>query len=113
MRNVVSEAANQKSIRVFSLHSKWPHEETIRNCMKYILWLMHCATSREVTSSRPYDLNDFFFSIYLVLLASLGPEVYSASNRNEYQNQKIMFLRSKARPVRRAKSLTGICEPIG
>jgi hypothetical protein len=28
-----------------------------------------------------------FFSIYLILLAALGPGVYSASNRNEYQKQ--------------------------
>jgi hypothetical protein len=28
------------------------------------------------------------FSIYLILLATLGPGVYSASNRNEYQKQK-------------------------
>jgi hypothetical protein len=29
-----------------------------------------------------------FFSIYLILLATLSPGVYSASNRNEYQKQK-------------------------
>jgi hypothetical protein len=28
------------------------------------------------------------FSIYLILLAALGPGVYSASKRNEYQKQK-------------------------
>jgi hypothetical protein len=28
------------------------------------------------------------FSIYLILLASVGPGVLSASNRNEYQKQK-------------------------
>jgi hypothetical protein len=28
------------------------------------------------------------FSIYLSLPAALGPGVYSASNRNEYQEQK-------------------------
>jgi hypothetical protein len=28
------------------------------------------------------------FSIYLILPAALGPGVYSASNRNEYQTQK-------------------------
>jgi hypothetical protein len=28
------------------------------------------------------------FSIYVILPAILGPEVYSASNRNEYQKQK-------------------------
>jgi hypothetical protein len=31
---------------------------------------------------------NFFFSIYLILPAALGPEVKSASNRNEYQKQK-------------------------
>jgi hypothetical protein len=30
----------------------------------------------------------FFFSIYLILPAVLGPGVYSASNSNEYQKQK-------------------------
>jgi hypothetical protein len=29
-----------------------------------------------------------FLSIYLILLAALGPGVYSASNRNEYQKHK-------------------------
>jgi hypothetical protein len=29
-----------------------------------------------------------FISIYLILLAALGPGLYSASNRNEYQEQK-------------------------
>jgi hypothetical protein len=29
-----------------------------------------------------------FFSIYLIFLATLGPGVYSASNRNEYQMRK-------------------------
>jgi hypothetical protein len=29
-----------------------------------------------------------FFSFYLILLAALGPGVYSASDRNEYQKQK-------------------------
>jgi hypothetical protein len=31
---------------------------------------------------------DWFLSIYLILLAALGPGVYSASNRNEYQKHK-------------------------
>jgi hypothetical protein len=47
------------------------------------------------------------FSIYLILPAALGPWVYSASNRNEYGNLKrIMFLGSRARPVRRADRLS-------
>jgi hypothetical protein len=29
-----------------------------------------------------------FFSIHLILLAAIGPGVYYASNRNEYQKQK-------------------------
>jgi hypothetical protein len=28
------------------------------------------------------------FSIYLILLAALGPGIYLASNRNDYQKQK-------------------------
>jgi hypothetical protein len=43
------------------------------------------ATSRKVKGSRPDKVN---FSIYLILPAALGPGVYSASNRNEYQKQK-------------------------
>jgi hypothetical protein len=39
----------------------------------------------KVAGSRPDELN---FSIYLILPAALGPEVYFASNRNEYQKQK-------------------------
>jgi hypothetical protein len=33
------------------------------------------------------EVNEFF-SIYLILLATLGPGVHSAFNRNEYQKQK-------------------------
>jgi hypothetical protein len=29
-----------------------------------------------------------YVSIYLILPAALGPEFYSASNKNEYQKQK-------------------------
>jgi hypothetical protein len=32
-------------------------------------------------------MNEFFY-IYLILPAALGPGVYSASNRNEYEKQK-------------------------
>jgi hypothetical protein len=34
------------------------------------------------------SMKRFFFLIFLVLPAALGPWVYSASNRNEYQKQK-------------------------
>jgi hypothetical protein len=58
----------------------------------------------------PDEVNEFF-SIYPILLAALGPGVYSTSNRNEYQKQKIMFLGSRARPVHSADNLTAVCEP--
>jgi hypothetical protein len=52
-----------------------------------------------------------FFFIYLILPAALGPGIYIACNRNEYQeHNKIMFLVNKVRPVRRAENL--IHEPI-
>jgi hypothetical protein len=50
--------------------------------------------------------------MYLILPAALGPGVYTASNRNEYQKHKKMFLDSKVLRVRRADNLTTICEPI-
>jgi hypothetical protein len=33
-------------------------------------------------------ISELIFSIYLILQAALGPGVYSACNRNEYQKQK-------------------------
>jgi hypothetical protein len=51
-------------------------------------------------------------SIYLILPAALGTGVYLASNRNELQKQKKMFLGTRARPVRMADDLAVICEPI-
>jgi hypothetical protein len=33
------------------------------------------------------EVNEFF-SIYVIILAALGPGVHSASNRNVYQKQK-------------------------
>jgi hypothetical protein len=52
-----------------------------------------------------------FFLIYLIPQAAIVPGVYSASNRNKYQKQK-MFLGSRARPVHNADNLTAICKPI-
>jgi hypothetical protein len=34
------------------------------------------------------QLDEWIFSIYLILPAALGPGVYYASNGNEYQKQK-------------------------
>jgi hypothetical protein len=41
----------------------------------------------EGSGLRPDEVNAFFL-IYLILPAALGPGVYSASNKNEYQKQK-------------------------
>jgi hypothetical protein len=54
----------------------------------------------------------FFFTIYLILPGALVPEDYLASNRNEYQKQKKMFLGSRARLARKAENLAAIYEPI-
>jgi hypothetical protein len=53
---------------------------------------------------------EYISSIYLILPASLGPGVYSASNRNNYHKQKNNVLGSRAQPVRRA-DVTSLCEP--
>jgi hypothetical protein len=44
-------------------------------------------TNQKVAGSRPDEVNDFLL-IYLILPAALGPGVYSASKRNEYQKHK-------------------------
>jgi hypothetical protein len=49
--------------------------------------LRHCVASRKVKGSRSDEVIEFF-STYLIFPAALGPGVYSASNRNEYQKQK-------------------------
>jgi hypothetical protein len=52
----------------------------------------------------PMRLMIFFFNS-----AALGPGVYSASNRNEYQKQNTVFLGSRAWPVCKADNFTAIC----
>jgi hypothetical protein len=39
------------------------------------------------SGSRPDEVKRYFFLIYLILPASLGPGVFSSSNNNEYQMQ--------------------------
>jgi hypothetical protein len=53
-----------------------------------------------------------FVSIYLILLAALGPGIYSDCNRDEYQKRKYNIPGSRARPVRQDDNLTAIYEPI-
>jgi hypothetical protein len=49
--------------------------------------------------------------MYPFFPAALGPEVYSASSRNEYQKHKNVS-GSKARQAGKADNLAAICEPI-
>jgi hypothetical protein len=44
--------------------------------------------------------------------ATVGPGVYSASNRNEYQKQKNNVSGSKTLTASKVDNLTAICEPI-
>jgi hypothetical protein len=60
--------------------------------------------------SRGDEVNDFS-SIYLILPATLGPGIYSTSNRMSTRSRKIRFLGSRTRTVRRTDNLTTICEP--
>jgi hypothetical protein len=50
-----------------------------------VLWGERSSYKPEGRDSRPMK---WIFSICLVLPAALGPGIYSASNRNEYQKQK-------------------------
>jgi hypothetical protein len=56
---------------------------------------------------------ELIFTIYVILLATLGPEDYSVPNRNYYQKQKNKVLGEySAQPMRKADNLTTVCEPI-
>jgi hypothetical protein len=101
---------NNASLKNFTRH-ELPSLYTVRTNVKHKVanCLRHYSTSWKVVGSRSDEVN---FSIYLILPAALGPGVHSAPNRNEYQNQKIMFLGSRARPAHRAGKLTVIYEPI-
>ena len=63
-------------------------------------WLRHCATSQQVACSIPDVVIGIFCD--LILRPHYGPEVDSASNRNEYQG----YLLGDIRPVLRADNLT-------
>jgi hypothetical protein len=72
-------------------------------------WLRHYAISRKVAvrdSTRRINV----FLNYVILPAALGPGIYLACKRNEYQMQKNNAFWSRARPVYRDDSLA-ICEP--
>jgi hypothetical protein len=70
----------------------------------------HYATSWNVTCSRPDEVN--FFSIYLILLATLGPRFTRPLTEMSTRSRKIMFLGSRVLLVHRADNLTAIYELI-
>jgi hypothetical protein len=51
-------------------------------------------------------------SINIILPAALGPGFTKPLTEMSTRCRKIMFLGSRARPVRRADNLAAICEPI-
>jgi len=57
-----------------------------------VQWLRCCATNRKVAVSIPAVVSGFFMDIKS-FRSHYGPEIDSASNRNEYQGY---FLRVKA-----------------
>jgi hypothetical protein len=50
--------------------------------------LLNNSKESKFVGSIPGKFIDFFFSIYLIFPAALGPGIYSASNRNECLKQK-------------------------
>jgi hypothetical protein len=68
-----------------------------------------CYKPEKVSGSSLDDVTECFW-IYLILPAALGPGLYSASNRNEYQKQTNNVSGCKTRPARTADNPTAICK---
>jgi hypothetical protein len=88
------------------------------NSMSYSRWGAHSSVMAKQLCYKPEgrgfetQWGEWSFSISLILTATLGPRVHSASNRNGYQKQKNNFLGSKVRLVRRTDNFTAICKLI-
>jgi hypothetical protein len=61
-----------------------------------------------IPGSRPDEVDEFFFNF---LPAALGLGFTQPRTEMSTKNRNIIFLVSRARPVRRADKLTAICEP--
>jgi hypothetical protein len=68
---------------------------------------MHYATNRKVVGSRLDEVNEFFL-IYLILPLHQAPRFTQPLTEMSTKTRKIMFLRSRARPVRRADNITTV-----
>jgi hypothetical protein len=69
------------------------YETDITKTLKNLIWKvlgLNWARGSVVVKALccKLELRCFFFSVYLILPAALGSGLYSASNRNEYQEQK-------------------------
>jgi hypothetical protein len=84
----------------------------LNECNRMLTYNIQYTMLQSARSRFETRLGELICSIYLILKASLGPAVYSASNRNEYQKQKKKNLESRAQPVRKADNLTDINESI-
>jgi hypothetical protein len=58
----------------------WSEVHVYSYCISFF---PHVYISRKFEGSRPDDVFESFFLIYLILSAALGPGVYSTSNRND------------------------------
>jgi hypothetical protein len=74
--------------------------------------LADSPTDQETGSSRALYSMRWFFSIYLILPAALGPGIHWASEMSTTYRKIVMFVGSEVWRVRRADNLTAICEPI-
>jgi hypothetical protein len=66
--------------------------------------LRHCATSLKAVSLKPNEVIGFFNLPNPC--SHIDPGVYSASDRLSTRSRKIMFVRSRARLVRGAPSVS-------
>jgi hypothetical protein len=95
-----------KHIETFYVHTRIVRGTRQRN------WLRYCATSRKVADSIPDEVNELFFSIYLILPATtMALEFTQPLTEWIIGSRKIMFLGSRARPARKSDIVTDVCEP--
>jgi hypothetical protein len=100
---------------IFTVQTKTRDEDVVfmSSVIRFYFGHNSCSHTQWEFQILPDEVNDFFFSIYLILPAAIGLGVYSACNRNEYQKlKKKIFLVSRAQPAPKADNLTAICEPI-
>jgi hypothetical protein len=80
---------------------------TVRQRASGSIVIKDYTTSRKIAGSRPDEVKKFF-PIQLILSAALGPRFTQPLTKMSTRSRKIMFLGSKARPVRMADNLTTI-----